>query len=67
MHGENISYAYGFWSLVVVNVALFAFFILSFLIPLKKESADAMAYDYNSLHVSRAPFCLLPLVKEGRK
>ncbi len=28
MHGEGISYAYGFWSLVVINVALFAFFIL---------------------------------------
>lgn len=39
MHGENISYAYGFWFLVVVNVVLFAFFILSFLTPhlIKKE------------------------------
>lgn len=27
MHGEGIQYAYGFWSLVVINVALFAFFI----------------------------------------
>lgn len=37
MHGDGISYAYGFWSLVVVNAALFVFFILSFLTPLKKR------------------------------
>lgn len=37
MHGDGISYAYGFWSLVVVNVILFLFFILSFLTPLKKR------------------------------
>ena len=42
MHGEGISYAYGFWSLVVVNVALFAFFILSFLTPLKKREWRSM-------------------------
>lgn len=42
MHGENISYAYGFWFLVVVNVALFAFFILSFLTPLKKREWRSM-------------------------
>ncbi len=42
MHGENISYAYGFWSLVVVNVALFTFFILSFLAPLKKREWRSM-------------------------
>ncbi len=37
MHGENISYAYGFWSLVVVNAGLFVFFLLSFMTPLKKR------------------------------
>jgi protein-S-isoprenylcysteine O-methyltransferase Ste14 len=42
MHGENISYAYGFWFLVVVNVGLFAFFILSFLTPLKKREWRSM-------------------------
>lgn len=42
MHGENVSYSYGFWSLVVVNVALFAFFILSFLTPLKKREWRSM-------------------------
>ncbi len=42
MHGENISYAYGFWSLVAVNVGLFAFFILSFLAPLKKREWRSM-------------------------
>lgn len=42
MHGESISYAYGFWSLVVVNVGLFAFFILSFLRPAKKREWRSM-------------------------
>ncbi len=42
MHGENISYAYGFWSLVAVNVGLFAFFLLSFLAPLKKKEWRSM-------------------------
>ncbi len=42
MHGENISYAYGFWSLVAVNVGLFAFFLLSFLPPLKKREWRSM-------------------------
>ncbi|MDH4231743.1 MAG: isoprenylcysteine carboxylmethyltransferase family protein [Nitrospirota bacterium] len=42
MHGEDIPYAYGFWSLVVVNVALFAFFILSFLTPLRKREWRSM-------------------------
>jgi len=42
MHGENISYAYGIWSLVIVNVALFAFFLLSFLAPLKKREWRSM-------------------------
>ncbi len=42
MHGENIAYAYGFWSLVIVNIALFGFFILSFLTPFKKREWRAM-------------------------
>ncbi len=42
MHGENISFAYGFWSLVAVNVGLFAFFLLSFLTPLKKKEWRSM-------------------------
>ncbi len=42
MHGENISYAYGFWFLVLVNVGLFAFFIMSFLTPLKKREWRSM-------------------------
>jgi hypothetical protein len=37
MHGENIPYAYGFWFLVLVNVGLSAFFILSILTPVKKK------------------------------
>jgi len=42
MHGEGISYAYGFWSLVIVNVGLFAFFIISFLTPVKKREWRSM-------------------------
>jgi len=42
MHGENISYAYGLWFLVIVNVGLFIFFILSFLTPLKKREWRSM-------------------------
>ncbi len=42
MHGENISFAYGFWSLVIVNIGLFAFFLLSFLPPLKKREWRSM-------------------------
>jgi len=42
MHGENVSYAYGFWSLVAVNVGLFVFFILSFLAPVKKREWRSM-------------------------
>jgi len=42
MHGENISFAYGFWSLVIVNVGLFAFFIISFLAPVKKREWRSM-------------------------
>ena len=42
MHGEDISYAYGVWSLVIVNIALFVFFILSFLTPVKKREWRGM-------------------------
>jgi protein-S-isoprenylcysteine O-methyltransferase Ste14 len=42
MHGEGISYAYGFWSLVIVNIGLFAFFLISFLAPLKKREWRSM-------------------------
>ncbi len=42
MHGEDVPYAYGFWSLVVINIALFAFFILSFLTPVKKREWRSM-------------------------
>ena len=42
MHGENITFAYGFWSLVVVNVGLFVFFLLSFLTPTKKREWRSM-------------------------
>lgn len=42
MHGEDIPFAYGFWSLVVVNAALFVFFILSFLTPVKKREWRSM-------------------------
>lgn len=42
MHGENIQFAYGFWSLVIVNVALFTFFILSFLTPIRKKEWRSM-------------------------
>ena len=38
----GISYAYGFWFLVAVNVALFAFFLLSFLTPIKKREWRSM-------------------------
>src|SRR3989337_2345097 len=42
MHGESISYAYGFWSRVIVNIGLFAFFILSFLRPAQKREWRSM-------------------------
>lgn len=42
MHGESLSYAYGFWSLVVANVILFLFFILSFLTPVRKREWRSM-------------------------
>ena len=37
MHGENIPYGYGFWSLVVFNAAFFVIFTLSFLVPLRRR------------------------------
>jgi len=43
MHGEGISYAYGLWSLVLVNIGLFAFFIISFLAPVKKREWRSMS------------------------
>jgi len=42
MHGDGISFAYGFWSLVVVNVLLFLFFIMSFIYPVKKREWRSM-------------------------
>jgi protein-S-isoprenylcysteine O-methyltransferase Ste14 len=43
MHGFGILYAYGFWSLVLVNTGLFIFFILSFLTPAKKMEWRSMS------------------------
>lgn len=43
MHGEDISFAYGFWSLVLVNAGLFIFFILSFLTPVRKREWRSMS------------------------
>ena len=37
MHGEGISWGYGFWSLVVVNAAIFVLLALSFLTPVKRR------------------------------
>ncbi len=37
MHGENIPYGYGFWSLVVFNAAFFVLFVLSCLTPLRRR------------------------------
>ncbi|MBI5639995.1 MAG: isoprenylcysteine carboxylmethyltransferase family protein [Nitrospirae bacterium] len=42
MHGEDVPYAYGFWFLVLVNAGLFAFFILSYLTPVKKREWRSM-------------------------
>lgn len=42
MHGDAVGYGYGFWSLVVVNVLLFLFFILSFLAPVKRREWRSM-------------------------
>lgn len=41
MHGENIQ-AYGLWILVIINAALFVFFIFSFLMPMKKREWRSM-------------------------
>lgn len=41
MHGAGI-YAYGLWYLVVINIVLFVFFIMSFLMPLKKREWRSM-------------------------
>ena len=37
MHGDDIPFGYGFWSLVALNAALFIFFVLSFLAPVKRR------------------------------
>ena len=37
MHGENIPFGYGFWSLVIVNAAFFVVFVVSFLTPLRRR------------------------------
>src|SRR3990172_7600490 len=37
MHGEEITWGYGFWSLVVVNAAIFVLFALSFLAPVRRR------------------------------
>src|SRR3989338_6965208 len=37
MHGEGISWGYGFWSLVVVNAAIFVLLALSYLAPVKRR------------------------------
>lgn len=42
MHGDGLSYAYGVWALVIVNVLLFIFFILSFITPVKKREWRSM-------------------------
>ena len=37
VHGESISWGYGFWSLVIVNAAIFVLLALSFLTPVKRR------------------------------
>jgi len=37
MHGEELAYGYGFWSLVGLNAAIFVLFALSFLTPVKRR------------------------------
>ncbi len=37
MHGEDIPYGYGFWSLVLFNAGFFVIFTLSFLTPLRRR------------------------------
>ncbi|MBI4948524.1 MAG: isoprenylcysteine carboxylmethyltransferase family protein, partial [Deltaproteobacteria bacterium] len=42
MHGDSLSYAYGLWTLVAVNVILFLFFIMSFIAPVRKREWRSM-------------------------
>lgn len=44
MHGEDVPFTYGFWFFVLVNVGLFAFFLLSFLTPVKKREWRSMEW-----------------------
>jgi hypothetical protein len=37
VHGEDVAFGYGFWSLVVVNTAIFVLLALSFLTPVKQR------------------------------
>lgn len=37
MHGEEIPFGYGFWSLVALNAAIFILFALSFLTPVRRR------------------------------
>jgi protein-S-isoprenylcysteine O-methyltransferase Ste14 len=37
VHGEDITYGYGFWSLVLLNAGFFVFFVLSYLAPLRRR------------------------------
>jgi methanethiol S-methyltransferase len=37
VHGEDIAFGYGFWSLVVVNAAIFVLLTLSYLTPVKRR------------------------------
>jgi protein-S-isoprenylcysteine O-methyltransferase Ste14 len=37
MHGEEIGFGYGFWSLVLVNVGIFVLLTLSYLTPVKRR------------------------------
>jgi methanethiol S-methyltransferase len=37
MHGEEITWGYGFWSLVVVNAAIFVLLVLSWLTPVRRR------------------------------
>jgi protein-S-isoprenylcysteine O-methyltransferase Ste14 len=37
MHGEDVLYGYGLWSLVAFNALFFLFFIVSFLAPVKRR------------------------------
>lgn len=42
MHGDDIAFAYGFWSLVVVNVGIFVLLTVSYLAPLKRREWQSM-------------------------